>query len=180
MIYLTKGQPLYDNPAMVVYDPTGYYDDGASVVCAPSYDPENPACRYEAKYIAYGNMVYTISDPTRLSEEILTIDPKSLFGKDNQDIALEKVVDNIQTIEPVQPKSNASSAEPAPQKSLITSPEEVEAALLSSTPITSETTNISSTTPTPEQSNSVTEPILEITPSVSPHTDTTTTTPSLL
>ena len=62
MIYLTKGQKLLDSPGMVVCDPTGYYNDGDSVACAAWHMPEEPICRYEAKFIAYGGMVYEITD----------------------------------------------------------------------------------------------------------------------
>ncbi len=95
MIYLTKGQPVADNPNLVVYDPTGYYDDGDSVICASAGLPEEPVCRYESKYIMYGGMVYSISNPEDLMTEILKIDPNSLFGKDSQQIAVDKVVEKI-------------------------------------------------------------------------------------
>lgn len=42
MIYLTKGQKLFNNEGLVVYDPTGYYEDGATVVCAMIFNPEEP------------------------------------------------------------------------------------------------------------------------------------------
>lgn len=142
MIYLTKGQPLFDNSSMVVYDPSGYYEDGASVVCAASYAPEEPVCRYEVKYIAYGNMVYTISEPEKLMEKILEIDPKSLFGKTNQDVTLDKVVEKIQTVEPTDPAPNTPSTdsqttpEPTPVppiEEVITTPEQVEQLIEQST-----------------------------------------------
>ena len=95
MIYLKKGQTLFDNPGMVVYDSTGYYNDGDSVVCAPIFAPEEPACRYEAQYVAYGGMIYSVSNQDELMKKILEIDPKSLFGKDSSQIALDKMVDQI-------------------------------------------------------------------------------------
>jgi hypothetical protein len=95
MIYLTKGQPLFDNSGFVVYDPTGYYNDGDTVICAPVGAPDEPACRYEAQYIAYGGMVYSVTDPDQLMEQILAIDPKSLYGKDSQQVAVDKVVSKI-------------------------------------------------------------------------------------
>lgn len=95
MIYLKKGQPLFENPGMVVYDSTGYYNDGDSVVCAPVFAPEEPACRYEAQYIAYGGIIYSVSDPDELMKQVLAIDPKSLFGKDSQQVAVDKVVEDI-------------------------------------------------------------------------------------
>lgn len=95
MIYLKKGQKLADNPSVVVYDQTGYYNDGDSIICAPAALPDEPAVRYEAKFVAYGGMVYSISDPDELLAEIIKIDPKSLYGKDSQQVAVDKVVENI-------------------------------------------------------------------------------------
>ncbi len=95
MIYLTKGQKLFENPGMVVYDQTGYYNDGDSVICAGATSPDEPACRYEAKFVAYGGMVYSVADPDALMEQILALDPKSLFGKDSQQVAVDKVVEEI-------------------------------------------------------------------------------------
>lgn len=125
MIFLTKGQVLRDNPGMVVYDPTGYYNDGDSVICASVGSPEEPVCRYEAKFIAYGGMVYSISDEDALMTEITKIDPASLFGKDGQQIAVDKMVEKIvpqesgevvqdATTEAVDPDENETTvAEPA-------------------------------------------------------------------
>ena len=95
MIYLKKGQVLADNPTMVVYDQTGYYNDGDSIICAPAATPDEPAVRYEARFVAYGGMVYSISDPDELLAEIIKLDPKSLYGKDSQQVAVDKVVENI-------------------------------------------------------------------------------------
>lgn len=150
MIYLTKGQQLFDNPGMVVYDQTGYYDDGSSVVCAAAHTPEEPLCRYEAKFIAYGNLVYNITDPEELMKQVLEIDSKSLFGKNNQDVATDKVVDTIQTVE-------SSDAPTNPEVNPVTNPTEVENALASTTPLTNTDTGISTTTP-PTQPN--TQPII--------------------
>lgn len=98
MIHLTKGQTLFENPTMVVYDPTGYYNDGDSVVCASVVAPEEPVCRYEAKFVAYGGMVYNIADPEKLMEEVIKIDPDNLLGKNNEDVAVDRMVENIQTV----------------------------------------------------------------------------------
>ncbi len=95
MIYLTKGQPLADNASMVVYGSTGYYNDGDSVICAGAGMPEEPVCRYEAKYIKYGPMVYTIADPDALLEQILAMDPESLFGKESKQVAVDRAIEDI-------------------------------------------------------------------------------------
>jgi hypothetical protein len=168
MIYLKKGQPIFDNPGMVVYDPTGYYDDGTSVICAPVFAPEEPACRYEAKYIAYGGIVYSISDPDMLLKQITEMDPTTLFGKDSKQVTLDKAADKIVVQDPQDP--NIVSEDPVvkdtppeepPQKETPTTtpPEDI----LSSD--TSTTTNpVVDTTP------------IEVTPSEIPPSDTSTTT----
>lgn len=99
MIYLQKGQPLFENKGMVVCDETGYYEDGATVVCAPLFAPDEPACRFEAKFIAYGSQVYNITDQDKLMEEINKIDPKNLLGKSTEEVSIDNMVKNIQTTE---------------------------------------------------------------------------------
>ncbi len=118
MIYLTKGQPLLDNPNLVVYDPTGYYNDGDSVICASIGLPEEPVCRYEAKYVLYGGMVYSISNPDDLMTEIIKIDPASLFGKDSQQVAVDKMVEKIVPQEPGQVVEEATTEEVDPTDTL--------------------------------------------------------------
>lgn len=99
MIHLTKGQPLFENPAMVIYDNTGHYDDGATILCAMVYAPDEPVCRYEAKFVAFGSMVYNIAEPEKLLEEIRKIDPETLFGKNNGQVNADKIVEKIQMSE---------------------------------------------------------------------------------
>ncbi|MCE9628795.1 MAG: hypothetical protein K8Q91_02245 [Candidatus Vogelbacteria bacterium] len=118
MIYLTKGQPLLDNPNLVVYDPTGYYNDGDSVICASIGLPEEPVCRYEAKYVLYGGMVYSISNPDDLMTEIIKIDPASLFGKDSQQVAVDKMVEKIVPQEPGEVVEEATTEEVDPTDTL--------------------------------------------------------------
>lgn len=125
MIYLTKGQKLFDNSGMVVCDQTGYYEDGSSVICAAAYAPEEPLCRYEAKFIAYGDLIYNITDPEKLMEEVLKIDPKSLFSKSSNNVVVDKVVDNIQTVETSDIQNNPETP--------INNPEQVDAAIASTT-----------------------------------------------
>jgi len=99
MIYLKKGQILLNNPGLVVHSPTGYYEDGDSVVCAAIFSPEEPICRFEAKYIAFGDIVYSITDTDKLMEEVKSLDPKNLFGKDSKEVAEDKIVDKIKTVD---------------------------------------------------------------------------------
>lgn len=99
MIYLKKGQILLNNPGLVVYSPTGYYEDGDPILCAAIFSPEEPICRFEAKYIAFGDIVYSITDTDKLMEEVKSLDPKNLFGKDSKEVAQDKRVDEIKTVD---------------------------------------------------------------------------------
>lgn len=167
MIYLRKGQKLSDNPSMVVYDPTGYYNDGDSVICASAGMPDEPACRYEAKYIAYGGFVYSISDPDELLEQIKKIDPTTLFGKDSKQVAVDKVVDDI-----------------VPQKSVDpTTPTEEVTPVATTTPqvTTPEPNQVSTTTPeiiTPTNQSTTTPAFTDTSTTTPTFTDTSTTTPT--
>lgn len=111
MIYLTKGQTLFENPGMVVYSSTGYYNDGDVVICAMAYAPEEPACGYEAKYIAYGTMVYGISDEEKLIEEVIKIDPETLLGKTNKEFVIDNLVQEIKTVENPTPELTQDAVE---------------------------------------------------------------------
>jgi hypothetical protein len=160
MIYLKKGQKLLDNPGMVVYDATGYYNDGDSIICATNIFPEEPVCRYEAKYIAYGGMVYSISDPDELLEQVMKIDPKSLFGKDSEQVAVDKMVSQI-----------------VPQETITAQQDTVEAGNATTTPesnIPESDTSTSTESVLPDSNTSTT------TESVLPDTNTSTTTEAVL
>lgn len=160
MIFLTKGQTLYDNPGMVIYDQTGYYEDGDSVICAAVSFPEEPVCRYEAKFIAYGSMVYTIADPDLLLEEVKKINPDTLFGKTNADRALDKLVNDIvpqeQSEQPVSPEP---TTEPTTEE--ITMPTETTGESVPEVP-TPEVAPVEEPTPPIETSMSTTTPTTAI------------------
>ncbi len=105
MIYLKKGQSLFSNEGMVVCDPTGYYEDGATVICGMFHSPDAPVCSYEAKYIAYGDQVYNITDEKKLMEEIVKIDPNTLMGKTKEDINIDKMIEEIKTVDNPTPET---------------------------------------------------------------------------
>ncbi len=161
MIYLTKGQKLFENPSLVVYDPTGYYNDGDSVVCAGVTSPNVPICRYEAKFVAYGGIVYSVADPDALMEQILAIDPKTLFGKDSQQVAVDKMVGEIV------PQESGVLTEDA-------TTEAVDTATTTPTINTSQTPQTSTTTP------QVNLPETPQTSTTTPQINTSTTTPEFI
>lgn len=91
MIYLEQGQKVFDRPELVVYEPTGERNDADMVICAEAKNPSEPFCWLEAQYIAYGGVVYKISDDKELETEILKMDPDSTFS--------ELAVDPVATLE---------------------------------------------------------------------------------
>lgn len=167
MVYLEKGQKLYDNPGMVMYDQTGYYNDGDSVICASIGSPNEPVCRYEAKFVAYGGQVYSTSDEDALMAEILKIDPKSLFGKDSKQVAVDKAIDAI-----VPQESGDLDSKP---KAEVIIPENTETS--TSTPTTTPQTNV---TPTPTQTTTPTPTITQDPVQTPTSTSTPTTTPEII
>jgi len=197
MIYLTKGQTLYDNLGLVVYDQSGYYNDGDTVICAPAYSPEEPAVRYEVKYVAYGGMVYNTADQDKLMTAILAIDPNSLFGKNSQDIAVDKMVQSIVPNEPGQDNTNATPELDVPGADQATTTPDMAVPDTSVSTTTPETTlpiqdNVSTTTPEaiiPDTQTSTTTPdtiapiqdqVSTTTPeAIIPDTQTSTTTPDI-
>lgn len=136
MIFLTKGQTVINNPGLVVYDQTGYYEDGDTVVCASVLSPEEPVCRYEAKYIAYGGMVYSVTNEEELMKEILKMDAETLFGRDRSQFNADQLLKRV-------PKTPQNPAPVTPV-----------------TPITP--TPTSTTTPTTSTTTPVTPPIKEL------------------
>ena len=165
MIYLKKGQPLFDNPGMVVYDSTGYYNDGDSIVCAPVFAPEEPACRYEAQYIAYGGMIYSVSDQDELMKKILELDPKTLFGKDSQQVAVDKIVEQI--IPQAETVVGEESSVVDEGSNATTTPAVTATPTPSPTPVATTTPAVTlpEATPTPTPSPT---PVPEVTPTPSP------------
>ncbi len=169
MIHLEKGQKLFDTEGMVVYDQTGFYNDGDSIICAMAFAPEEPVCRYEAQYIAYGNMVYNISDPAQLLEEVKKLDPASLFGKNKEEIAVDKLINNIET----------STSEDLTTADATTADTVTEGEVAGATTETTEET--ASTTPETETTPVVEETVPEvIIPTESTSTSTSSTTPETI
>lgn len=80
MIYLEKGQFVSENDDLVVCDLTGTYFDTDMVLCAKKDTPDEPYCKLEAKFIAYGGVVYAISDEKKLLEEVKKTDPGTLLS----------------------------------------------------------------------------------------------------
>lgn len=120
MIYLEQGQKVLDKPELVVYEATGERNDTDMVICAEATNPSEPFCWLEAQYIAYGGLVYKISDDKELETEILKMDPDSTIN----DVAVdpvaspEDIVDATSTDPVVEIKPSAAE----PISDTVTSP----------------------------------------------------------
>lgn len=164
MIYLKKGQKLFNNEGMVVADSTGYYEDGSVVLCAMFHSPNEPVCSYEAKYIAYGDLVYNITNEEDLMKEIEKIDPNTLLGKTAKDVNLDKLIEEIQTVDNPTPELVPNEVSPGTEQVTGQSEAPVEAPIVE--PVVEPTV-------TPE-------PIPEIVPIIETPVEVSTTTPPVL
>lgn len=174
MIYLEKGQKMYENEGIVMYDKTGYYNDTDSVICAMIFAPEEPVCRYEAKFFAYGNAVYNITDPEKLLEEIKKIDPETLFGKNQDILAEQQMINSIQTTD-----SQDLSVDPVSQSEASTTAEVDNAPLIVPDAASAVSDSGNSGTKAVLSDSASSTPSIQIPDSVS-NTQTTTSTPSVV
>ncbi len=155
MIYLEKGQKVFEKPELVVYEQTGERNDADMVICAKIETPEEPFCWLEAQYIAYGNVVYSISDDKELEKEILKMDPDSTIN-DVANAPVENVAPAVQQPQ-VDPAPAPQQQQPAP-----TSGDPVSgsgAQTVEATPPIVEPTS-TSTVPTVEPASTSTPPVV--------------------
>lgn len=123
MIYLEQGQKVLDKPELVVYEATGERNDTDMVICAEATNPGEPFCWLEAQYIAYGGLVYKISDDKELESEILKIDPESTIN----DVAADPIVSPDSVVEPVsEPVIEIKPSAAEPISDTVTSPTQSE------------------------------------------------------
>jgi hypothetical protein len=106
MINLQQGQDVAENEDLVVYDATGDYNDNDMIICAKRETPYEPYCRFEAQFIAYGGIVYAISEEEKLLEEIQKIDPETTLAEETTDSMIEQQEDLESRPKSESPKSN--------------------------------------------------------------------------
>lgn len=169
MIHLERGQILIEDPELVVYDATGDYEDSDLIVCAKITSPDEPFSKCEAKYIAYGNMVYSISDAKELDKAIADIDPANNLGEAVP--VSDQVVSNPETPSEVtnnDPAPSATEQTPATESSPATSSEVSTPA--SESPVESSSSSESPAAPTTEAPNTIppTEPLAEVPNTIPP------------
>lgn len=168
MIYLEKGQKVFEKPELVVYEQTGERNDTDMVICAKIETPEEPFCWLEAQYIAYGNVVYSISDDKELEKEILKMDPDSTIN----DVAAAPV-EGVVSPEPTPVTSATSTPEVVPEVVPDPAPQQTPTPPASGEPISGSGTSTPPVTETASSSASSTpevvpEPVPEPTPEVVP------------
>jgi hypothetical protein len=110
MINLQQGQDVAENEDLVVYDATGDYNDNDMIICAKRETPFEPYCRFEAQFIAYGGIVYAISEEEKLLEEIQKIDPETTLAEETTDSMIEQQED-LES----RPKSESPKPKPEPE-----------------------------------------------------------------
>lgn len=129
MINLQQGQSVAERDDLVVYESTGEYNDADMVICALAETPAEPYCRLEAQFIAYGGLVYAISDEKQLLEEVQKIDPETTLSEETLDSAVGRqpeVVESVhQKSEPAQQPVFDSETSPGPVDDPVKSPDPI-------------------------------------------------------
>lgn len=77
MIHIEQNQIVPDNENLRVLSVTGDYADNDLIECATLDNPDFALCAFSATFIRYGGMVYQHSDPLKLGEALLAVDPES-------------------------------------------------------------------------------------------------------
>ncbi len=67
MIHIENGEPLVDNPELLVFSPTADYEEVDLIECASQDNPGVAICAFSAQYVKFGNAVYQ-------QEQALTVD----------------------------------------------------------------------------------------------------------
>ena len=129
MIHIEKNQKVYGHDEFIVLDSTADYNNDDLILCAHKDNPTAPYSKFEAQFVAYGGMVYKITDDNELLKEIQNIDPATLIDIPS--------VDQIQAIDPF---NQVVSDTPTPTLAPTNTPNVV-------TPPTTATTTSATTSP---------------------------------
>lgn len=176
MINLQQGQSVAERDDLVVYESTGEYNDTDMVICALAETPSEPYCRLEAQFIAYGGLVYAISDEKQLLEEVQKIDPETTLAEETLDSAVGKQPEVLESVqqksEPAEQSVVDSEKSSSPVNDPVKSPDPVidtNQSVTSTEPVTSDSsteiipkTDSETTTQIVTSNEIVPEPPLEI------------------
>lgn len=77
MIRIEQNQAVPENPHLKVLSVSGDYADNDLIECAPLDNPDFALCAFSATFIRYGALAHQFSDPLKLGEALLAVDPES-------------------------------------------------------------------------------------------------------
>lgn len=63
MIHIEKGELVKDHPELLVYSPTGDYEEVDLIECCEQSNLTVPVCAFSAQYVKFGNAVYQQEQP---------------------------------------------------------------------------------------------------------------------
>lgn len=77
MIQIEQNQVVPEHPDLRVLSVSGDYADNDLIECAHVDNPDFALSAFSATFIRYGGMVYQHTDPLKLGEALLAVDPES-------------------------------------------------------------------------------------------------------
>lgn len=77
MVHIEKGQKIPQNEDLIVYSPTGDYDEEQLIECGTISQPDFAVCAYQAQFVKYGSIVYRFNTSEELGAELIKVDPSS-------------------------------------------------------------------------------------------------------
>jgi hypothetical protein len=150
MIHIEKNQPVPEHPELIVFSPTGDYDDNALIECATTEQPSVAFCGFAASFVKYGGFVYRFENPEKLGKALVELDPASthdsvkLFRADEArrlkrergDFSLDESPVEQQAAAPEAPAPEPTPTQPEPEPLTTQNPNNTS----TTTPVTSTTT----------------------------------------
>ena len=94
MVHIEKLQKVPQNENLIVFSPSGDYDEDQLIECCEINNPGVAIGAYQAQFIKYGGLVYQYNTPEELAGAILKVDPLSSHKVVNlykQQLALKEV-----------------------------------------------------------------------------------------
>ena len=77
MIHIEKEQKIAENENIIVYSPSGDYNDFDLIEYCQIDNPNVALGAFQAQFVKYGGLVYQFNEPAELGDAILAIDPES-------------------------------------------------------------------------------------------------------
>jgi hypothetical protein len=77
MIHIEHNQTVPEHDNLRVLSASGDYADNDLIECSTLDDPNFALCAFSATFIRYGGLAHQFSDPLKLGEALLALDPKS-------------------------------------------------------------------------------------------------------